>query len=137
MTKLTIIQSLSFQNVDSDLNLCREVIRDNLGDSKLQSITFIQILNYVSKQHEINTRKLIGKNRSHEIAEARQIIMFLTRKLTNLSLKHIGKELGGRDHSTVIHSCNLIASKMKKDPAFNRQVEKYILDLNRFGNAGE
>ena len=63
--------------------------------------------------------------------------MFLTRKLTNLSLKHIGKELGGRDHSTVIHSCSLIESKIKKDPAFNKQIERYVDDLNRFGNTGE
>ena len=63
--------------------------------------------------------------------------MFLTRKLTNLSLKHIGKELGGRDHSTVIHSCNLVESKMKEDPAFNRQIESCVVDLNKFSNLGE
>ena len=58
--------------------------------------------------------------------------MFLTRSLTNLSLKNIGKELGGRDHSTVIHSCNLIEEKIKQDSAFNRMMEKYIKDLNKF-----
>jgi len=127
----------TLKNIDIDLSLCKDVIRENLGDSKLQSITFLQILNYISKNHEINKRKLVGKSRSHDIAMARQIIMFLTRKLTNLSLKHIGKELGGRDHSTVIHSCNLIESKIKKDPAFNKQIRRYADDLNRFGNTGE
>tara|TARA_B100002051_G_scaffold180655_1_gene171079 strand:- start:66 stop:1436 length:1371 start_codon:yes stop_codon:yes gene_type:complete len=135
---LVRLQALStLKNIDIDLALCREVIRDNLGDSRLQSITLLQILNYVSKAYEINSRKIVGKNRSQEIAEARQIIMFLTRKLTNLSLKHIGKELGGRDHSTVIHSCNLVASKIKNDPAFKKRIEKHVLDLNRFGNVGE
>ena len=135
---LVRLQALStLKNIDIDLSLCKDVIRENLGDSTLQSITFLQILNYISKNHEINKRKLVGKSRNHDIAMARQIIMFLTRKLTNLSLKNIGKELGGRDHSTVIHSCNLIESKIKKDPAFNKQIGRYTDDLNRFGNTGE
>jgi len=135
---LVRLQALSaLKNIDIDLDLCRTVIRETLGNSTLQSITFLQILNYVSNEHKINKRSLLGKSRSHNIAGARQIIMFLTRKLTNLSLKHIGAELGGRDHSTVIHSCNLIESKIKNEPAFNKKIERYIADLNKFSNTGE
>ena len=97
----------------------------------------IQILSYVSKKQQINQKRIIGKTRDQETALARQIIMFLTRKLTNLSLKHIGNELGGRDHSTVIHACNLVESKTKKDPAFNKKIESYIVDLNKFRSTGE
>ena len=135
---LVRLQALStLKNIDIDLSLCREVIRDNLGDSRVQSVTFLQILNYVSQNQGINKKRLLGKGRSQDVAAARQIVMFLTRKLTNLSLKHIGKELGGRDHSTVIHSCNLVESKMQKEPAFNKRIESYIVDLNKFRNLGE
>ena len=135
---LVRLQALStLKNIDIDLSLCRDVIRESLGESTVQSITFLQILGYISRKREIKKPQLTGKSRSHNVATARQIIMFLTRKLTNLSLKQIGKELGGRDHSTVIHSCNLVESKMRKDPAFNRLVESYVVDLNKFSNLGE
>ena len=130
---LVRLQALStLKNIDIDLDLCKEVIRENLGDIPLQRITLIQILSYVSKKQQINQKRIIGKTRDQETALARQIIMFLTRKLTNLSLKHIGKELGGRDHSTVIHSFNLIESKIKQEPAFNKLISSYVDDLNNF-----
>ena len=130
---LVRLQALStLKNIDIDLDMCKEVIRENLGDIHLQRITLIQILSYVSKKQQINQKRIIGKTRDQETALARQIIMFLTRKLTNLSLKHIGKELGGRDHSTVIHSFNLIESKIKQEPAFNKLISSYVDDLNKF-----
>ena len=57
----------------------------------------------------------MGKTRSQETVAARQIVMFLTRSLTNLSLKNIGRELGGRDHSTVLHACRVIEKRSKQD----------------------
>ena len=130
---LVRLQALStLKNIDIDLDLCKQVIRENLGDVKLQSITFLQILQYISKEREVLKKRILGKGRDQETVLARQIIMFLTRNLTNLSLKNIGKELGGRDHSTVIHSCNLIDLKLKEEAGFSRLMNKYINDLNRF-----
>ena len=130
---LVRLQALStLKNIDIDLDLCKQVIRENLGDIKLQSITFVQILQYISKERDVLKKRILGKGRDQETVLARQIIMFLTRNLTNLSLKNIGKELGGRDHSTVIHSCNLIDLKLKEEAGFSRLMNKYINDLNRF-----
>ncbi len=132
---LVRLQALStLKNIDIDITLCRDVIRENIGESSLQSITYLQILSYVSKNLKISKKLLLGKSRSQDVASARQIIMFLTRKLTNLSLKNIGKELGGRDHSTVIHACKLIEQRSKDDASFSKIIKKYIKDLSRFGN---
>ncbi len=132
---LVRLQALStLKNIDIDINLCREVIRENIGESNLQSITYLQILSYVSKDLKVSKKLLLGKSRSQDVAAARQIIMFLTRKLTNLSLKNIGKELGGRDHSTVIHACKLVDERVKDDVSFSKMIKKYIKDLSRFGN---
>ena len=131
---LVRLQALStLKNIDIDVDLCKAVIRENLGDVKLQNITFFQILSYVSKKYNINKRKILGKTRSQETVAARQIVMFLTRSLTNLSLKNIGRELGGRDHSTVIHSCNLVDKKIKENSSFRKKMEKNIEELKKTG----
>ena len=131
---LVRLQALStLKNIDIDIELCRAVITENLGDVKLQNISFVQILSYVAKKYNINKKKILGKTRSQETVAARQIVMFLTRSLTNLSLKNIGRELGGRDHSTVIHSCNLVEKKIKNNSSFRKKMEKIIDDLKKTG----
>jgi chromosomal replication initiator protein len=67
--------------------------------------------------------KIRDKNRKKEIALARQIAMYLSKKLTNSSLKTIGLHFGGRDHSTVIHAYNLIENALREDPKLNEIVE--------------
>ena len=132
---LVRLQALStLKNIDIDINLCREVIRENIGEDSLQSVTFLQILNYISKNLKVSKKLLLGKSRSQDVAAARQIIMFLTRKLTNLSLKNIGKELGGRDHSTVIHALRLVKERVTNDVLFSKEIKKYVKDLSKFGN---
>ena len=131
---LVRLQALStLKNIDIDIDLCKTVIRENLGDVKLQNITFFQILSYVSKKYNINKKKILGKTRNQETVAARQIVMFLTRSLTNLSLKNIGRELGGRDHSTVIHSCNLVDKKIRENSSFRKKMEKNIEELKKTG----
>ena len=131
---LVRLQALStLKNIDIDIELCRAVITENLGDVKLQNISFVQILSYVAKKYNINKKKILGKTRGQETVAARQIVMFLTRSLTNLSLKNIGRELGGRDHSTVIHSCNLVEKKIKNNSSFRKKMEKIIDDLKKTG----
>ena len=106
------LQALSaLKNVDISMDLCRQVISENFGYDAVQRITLKQILSYICEKQDVSKTKVIGKGRSQEIALSRQIIMFLSRELTNLSLKKIGVELGKRDHSTVIHACKIIEKK--------------------------
>ena len=106
------LQALSaLKNVDISMDLCRQVISENFGYDAVQRITLKQILSYICEKQDVSKTKVIGKGRSQEIALSRQIIMFLSRELTNLSLKKIGIELGKRDHSTVIHACKIIEKK--------------------------
>tara|TARA_Y100000996_G_C22519343_1_gene641788 strand:+ start:171 stop:1529 length:1359 start_codon:yes stop_codon:yes gene_type:complete len=131
---LVRLQALStLKNIDIDIGLCKAVITENLGNVKLQNISFVQILSYVAKKYNINKKRILGKTRNQETVAARQIVMFLTRSLTNLSLKNIGRELGGRDHSTVIHSCNLVEKKIKNNSSFRKKMEKIIDDLKKTG----
>ena len=127
------LQALSaLKNVDISMDLCRQVISENFGYDAVQRITLKQILSYICEKQDVSKTKVIGKGRSQEIALSRQIIMFLSRELTNLSLKKIGVELGKRDHSTVIHACKIIEKKIEKNPSFKKLIGQYKHELNKF-----
>ena len=127
------LQALSaLRNVDISMDLCRQVISENFGYDAVQRITLKQILSYICEKQDVSKTKVVGKGRSQEIALSRQIIMFLSRELTNLSLKKIGIELGKRDHSTVIHACKIIEQKIEKNPSFKKLIGQYKHELNKF-----
>jgi chromosomal replication initiator protein len=68
--------------------------------------------------------------RTREIAQARQIAMYLIRRMTNLSLNDIGKEFGDRDHTTVLHSLDKVEKQMRTDPAFAEVVKEITTNIN-------
>ena len=130
---LVRLQALSaLKNIDIDMSLCQSVITENFGSFKVQKISLEQIINYVSDKQNVKKRLLVGKLRQKEVVFARHIIMFLAREFTGLSLKNIGLELGKRDHSTVIHACNLVSEKTKKTPSFNKLIKEYKKDLKKY-----
>lgn len=67
-----------------------------------------------------------GKKRTKEIANARQIAMYITKQLTTMSLSDIGRAFGGKDHATVIYSCKTIEKKRSSDENLNKMIEQII-----------
>ena len=88
------------------------------------------IIDYISKYFGIEPDVLQGQSRSRDITNARQIAMYLIRRMTNLSLKDIGKALGNRDHSTVMHSLEKVEAQMRSDPAFAETVKEITTNIN-------
>lgn len=88
------------------------------------------IIEYISKYFGIEPDVLQGQSRSRDITNARQIAMYLIRRMTNLSLKDIGKALGNRDHSTVMHSLEKVEAQMRSDPAFAETVKEITTNIN-------
>ena len=80
---------------------------------------------------KVSERQIMGKNRTMEVALARQMAMFLSKELTNASLASIGSHIGGRDHSTVIHACKNIDKKILDDTEFQRKVKSMENELSR------
>ena len=78
----------------------------------------------------ISPEDIRSKKRSQDIATARQVVMYLSRKLTVMSLQSIGNIVGGRDHTTVINGINRVESKMKEDQAFSNSIETIIKKLD-------
>lgn len=86
------------------------------------SVGIREIVDVVSAHFGLLTEDLMGRRRTRDIATARQVAMYLSRELTDLSLPQIGEALGGRDHTTVLHGCDKIAALFEKDDALRRHV---------------
>ena len=71
-----------------------------------------------------------GQSRGRDVVNARQIAMYLIRRMTNLSLNDIGKAFGDRDHTTVLHSLDKVEKQMRSDPAFAETVKEITTNIN-------
>jgi chromosomal replication initiator protein len=117
-----------------DLELAKEVIRSFVSTiNKEITVEFIQEL--VAEHFDVPVEKLHHETRKRNVVIARQLSMYLAKKMTNRSLKSIGETFGGRDHSTVIYSCKAVQDMMDTDMIFKdtvAELEKKIkLSLNQ------
>lgn len=118
---------------DIDMELAKEVIR-NFVTTINKEITVEFIQNLVAEHFNVPVEKLHHETRKRNVVIARQLSMFLAKNLTNKSLKAIGEQFGGRDHSTVIYSCRAVQDMMDTDMIFKdtvAELEKKIkMSLN-------
>ena len=88
------------------------------------------IIEEVCRFYSIEPAILRGQGRSKDISLARQIAMYLIRRMTNLSLKEIGQEFNGRDHSTVLNALNRIEDLVKNDPEKAEIIKDITTNIN-------
>ena len=88
------------------------------------------IIDEVCKFYNIELSVLRGQGRAKDISLARQIAMYLIRRMTNLSLKEIGKEFDGRDHTTVLHSIERVEDLIKNDPEKAEIIKDITANIN-------
>jgi chromosomal replication initiator protein len=81
-----------------------------------------QVLRAVAAAFGVTTERLLGRDRSREVALPRQIAMYLLRQEANNSLPQIGETLGGRDHTTVMHACSKVADLIERDDQLRRKI---------------
>ena len=98
-----------------DIAKIEQLLRDILREETSRILTVDSIQKRVADFYELKVSDLTGKRRPNSIAFPRQIAMYLSRRLTERSLKDIGQAFGGRDHGTVIHANKLVASRMEED----------------------
>lgn len=110
------------KQVDKDLvdQVLKDIIRENAG-GKI-SISWIQ--KRVAEFYEITEDELVGKRRSQSLVLPRQVAMRMCQIFTDASLNQIGEKFGGRDHTTVMHSCDKINKMLKSDKTFESEFER-------------
>tara|TARA_Y100001968_G_scaffold326795_1_gene370567 strand:- start:270 stop:1634 length:1365 start_codon:yes stop_codon:yes gene_type:complete len=129
LVRLLAISSL--KQIDINMNLAKEVLKDIVGENEFQNISINHIAKAVTSKMKIPERFINGKSRRKDIALGRQVIMYLSRELTNLPLSAIGKQIGKRDHSTVVHACKTIENKMEKDLNFKELIDGFLSSLSK------
>jgi len=120
LIRVTAFASLNRQPVD--VALAEMVLKDLITDDGAQEITSGQILTQTADYFKLSMEELCSKSRTRTLVTARQIAMYLCRELTDMSLPKIGQELGGRDHTTVIHADRKIRELMAERRVIYNQV---------------
>lgn len=122
-----LIRATAFANLQNqtvDLQLTQIVLKDLIAEGEEPDITAGMIMMQTAAYSEVTIDELCGANRSRNLVLARQIAMYLCRELTDMSLPQIGREFGGRDHTTVIHADRKIRTLMaEKHAVFNQITE--------------
>ncbi len=118
---ISLLAQSSLNRKEIDIDLAKKVLR-NFVKTSSKEITIDAIQKMVCEYFGVGFEKLSQKTRKREIVQARQISMYLAKSFTKNSLKTIGDHFGGRDHTTVIHSCQTVKDLMDTDSMFRENV---------------
>jgi chromosomal replication initiator protein len=98
-------------------------IRECFGEEAHLDVAPNVVIDAVAHLFRVSTSDLLGKGRTKQLALPRQVAMYLLREVTDLSLSQIGKILGGRDHTTVMHGCEQVISLLRQDGQARREID--------------
>ena len=114
---ISLLAQSSLNRKEIDLDLAKKVLKSFVKNAN-KELTIDTIQKLVSEYYNVSCEKLLDKTRKREIVQARQVSMYLAKMFTKNSLKTIGEHFGGRDHTTVIHSCQTVRNLMDTDMSF-------------------
>lgn len=117
LAKVVFLANLKNQNT-ATLEDAKEAL-DNYMETSKESLDANRVINVVSEYFNLSKDDIIGKKKTKEIVSARQICIYLITELLDLPLTAIGEIFGGRDHTTIIHSRDKIASECKEKASIN------------------
>jgi chromosomal replication initiator protein len=129
LVRLVAISSL--RGLPISKMLAQDAIRNIAEDDQPAGITIEQIQQAVSAHYRLRVDELTSKNNSRQIAVPRQVAMYLCKRLTKHSFPEIGREFGGKHHTTVIHSVDKIEALVMRDANFHRIVSDLMDSLCR------
>ena len=125
LTRLVAFSSLVKQPITTEL--CEQALKEIFDQRRHKQVTAELVMQTVSDYYGLTLNDLIGPTRKREITVPRQIAMYLTREMTGMSLPQIGSVFGGRDHTTVMHSCKTVEA----GTAGNSNLSMVVNDIKR------
>lgn len=126
LIKLTAYSTLTKK--DLSFSLAQNILKDIIPLEN-KKISINQIQKVVSDYYTVKLNFLLSKKRTKDVVLARQVAIYLSRELTDLSLTSIGEVFGRRDHTTIIHSYDKINNKIKKDKSFKAIIKNLTLNI--------
>lgn len=130
LTKLMAYSRLL--NKEITLSITMEQLKDSYSVQKEQNYTIDTIQKVVAEYFNLSHIDLKGKKRTKAIVFPRQISMYIARNMTDLSTTEIGYEFGNRDHSTVMHACQRIESRLQTDPMLDGIIQKLMRQIKEY-----
>ncbi len=128
---IRIIAYSSLTNREVTVDLATEALKDIISNKQNKSITIDLIQDVVATYFNLRVEDLKSQRRTRNVAYPRQIAMYLSRKLTDMSLPKIGEEFGGRDHTTVIHAYEKISESLNKDESLEHTINDITKKLTQ------
>ena len=127
---LTTLQAVSHTfGVPISIELAKQHLSHLFDEEVNKTITINDIKARIALKYKVTVEELQSKSRHKSIVQPRFVAMYLSRQLTSLTMKEIGKEFGNRDHSTVINACNEIDGSLKKDDNLKDIINEIISEL--------
>lgn len=121
LTKIVALSKLNKQEIT--IELAEEALKDLISPNETKEVTPELIIQVVADHFDITPLDISSQKRNKEVVFPRQIVMFLCRSMTDTPLQAIGKYLGGRDHTTIIHGYEKIGADMDKNESLRNTIE--------------
>lgn len=128
LTKIVALSRLKKKEVN--VILAEEALKDLISPDAKRKITPELIIDVIAEHFNITSSDIYSVNKSRNIAYPRQVAMYLCRKLTDFSLTDIGKIMGNRDHTTIIHGIDKVETNIKKDSSMQNTIEVLMKKIN-------
>ncbi|VYU66488.1 chromosomal replication initiator protein DnaA [Clostridium tertium] len=128
---IRIVAYSSLTNRPITVELAGEALKDIISNKQNKNVTIDVIQDVVAAYFNLRIEDLKSQRRTRNVAYPRQIAMYLSRKLTDMSLPKIGEEFGGRDHTTVIHAYEKISDSLNTDESLQHTVNDITKKLTQ------
>ena len=125
-----IIAFAKLNKVDLTLSLAEEALKDVIYPNKPKEITPTLIINVVAEHFGVKPEDITSKKRNSEFVQPRQVVMYLCRELTDTSFTNIGKLLGKKDHTTVIHGVNKVSAEIQTNEELRNKIDIITKKIN-------
>ncbi len=123
LTKIVALSKLGKGHETITIELAEEALKDLISPNAVREITPESIIQTVSDHFGITPLDIASQKRNRDIVIPRQIVMYLCRTMIDIPLQTIGKYMGGRDHTTIIHGAEKITNEMAKNDSLRNTVE--------------
>lgn len=130
MVNSIMAESMKTSDIQITIEMAQRVVPRIVNQAR-KELSFCEILEMVCENYGVKAKDVCSKSRKGNIASVRHIVCYLGQKFTEVSLSQIGRELGGRDHSTILHSCKKIERQFATDATFREEIENIELTLRK------
>ena len=126
-----VIAYAAIQGKEIDTELAASALHNIINKGEAKPLTPDEVIDYVSRYYQITPEDIRGKKRTKNIVFPRQVAMYLTRELTEMSFPKIGEYFGNKNHTTVIHAYEKITDEIETDIQLKNEINQLKQRLQR------